>query len=364
MLLWITFAALTAFAAIAIASPFWRTVQSAEGDGQDLAVYKQQLTEVEEEHARGLLGDAEAAAARVEISRRILTAAEDKDRGTSSAQPFAPYLVIALIAVSSMGTYLYFGSPNVPDQPLSARVAPEQQQLLQQPIDNLIAQVEERLKKTPDDGAGWNVVGPVYMRLGRYQDAVHAFRRALDLLGESPDRWIGLGEALTFSNGGVVTPEAADAFQKVLKDRPDDFSASFWLAAHQEQTNKLAEAAKSYQALLTRTLPDDVKAMVGEKLAGVQARISGVQPPAVAAKPAFDDSQMAMINQMVSGLAARLKADGSDLDGWLKLMRAYTVLGRRDDALSALKQAESQFAENKEALAQIDEFAKSLGLKS
>jgi cytochrome c-type biogenesis protein CcmH len=59
-----------------------------------------------------------------------------------------------------------------------------------------------------------------------------------------------------------------------------------------------------------------------------------------------------------------LQADGSDLDGWLKLMRAYTVLGRRDDAMSAWKRAQQQFAGNDQALGRIDEFAKSLGLQS
>jgi len=42
----------------------------------------------------------------------------------------------------------------------------------------LVARVEERLRINPEDGAGWSVIGPVYMRLGRYQEAAEAFRKA------------------------------------------------------------------------------------------------------------------------------------------------------------------------------------------
>ncbi len=353
MILWILFAVLTALAAIAVVSPYWRRNCSAPVQAQDVALYKQQLAEIDDEAARGLLGEAEAEAARIEISRRILAAAKQADNaGAASKSPYAPYVIVGFLAMISTGAYLLFGSPQLPDQPLSARITPEQQPSLQ----NLVTQVEERLRSHPDDGRGWSVIAPVYMRMGRYDDAVKARRRAMELLGPTPERWADLGEALTLSNDGAVTEEASKAFKKALAGKPDDSRAEFWLAVENEQSNELAEAARRYRKLLARGLPANVQQVVTQRLANVAAQLSG--------KPSFNAEQQAMIDKMVSGLAERLEADGSDLEGWLKLMRAYTVLGRREEALNAMKRAQSQFSADKEALGQIDQMAKSLGLQS
>ncbi|WP_170937351.1 MULTISPECIES: c-type cytochrome biogenesis protein CcmI [Rhodomicrobium] len=353
MLLWTVFAALTAFAALLIVRPYWRQGERAAAQSHDVAVYKQQLEEIEEETARGLLGEAEAQAARIEVSRRILAASDDfhaagPPRGSASA----PYVIIGLLATISMAAYLVFGSPNLPDQPLHARAAPEDSQ---PSIESLVARVEARLATNPEDGAGWAVIAPVYLRLGRYDDAAKALKNAIRLVGETPDRLGDLGEALTLAGGNKVSGEAAAAFQKVLSLEPQNERAQFWLGMADEQGGKLSEAAGRYRKLLAQTLPDNVRNIVQQRLTDVDARLAGA-PSA--------PEQAAMIDKMVAGLAERLKADGSDLEGWLKLMRAYTVLGRRDEALDALKRAQGQFAGNQEALAQIDQMAKTLGLTS
>src|SRR5262249_40159783 len=74
--------------------------------------------------------------------------------------------------------------------------------------------------------------------------------------------------------------------------------------------------------------------------------------------------RQAMIERMVQGLAARLDQQGDDLPGWLKLVRAYSVLDRKDDAQKALARAKSQFSGNMQAIEQLDALAAELGLKS
>jgi cytochrome c-type biogenesis protein CcmH len=354
MLLWIIFAALTAAVALVIVRPFWRPREASSGFAHDIAVYKQQLAEIEDERSRGLLGEAEAEAGRIEISRRILLASENAGAAnTASGQSqWAPYLLISVLATTAMGAYLFYGSPQLRDQPLSARVSPHNQQS----VDALIAKVEERLRSNPRDGAGWGVIAPVYMRLGRYPEAADAFKKAIELLGETPERLGDLGEALTFASDGTVSAEARAAFEKVLAKQPEDARAGFWIAVSQEQVGKLDEAAARYKKLIDAGLPENVESVVKQRLAGVEARQKGA--------PAADADQAAMIDGMVSGLAERLQKDGSDLEGWLKLVRAYTVLGRREDAIGALKQAQSQFTGNVEALGRIEQLAKSLGLTS
>jgi cytochrome c-type biogenesis protein CcmH len=352
MLLWVIFAALTAFAAVVIVSPYWRR-SSTSASPRDVEVYKQQLTELEDEQARGLLGSAEAEAARVEISRRILAASERRGHAaTGKMSSAAPYVAIGLMTIITMGTYLIYGSPNLPDQPVAARVSPDNQAS----AEELVARVEERLRAHPEDGTGWNVLAPVYLRMGRYADAANALKKAIELLGPTAKRLGDMGEALTMANGGQVSDEAVEAFKQVLTTEPQNDRANFWLAMADEQRGKVAEAKEGYRRLLERDLPDDAKNVIKERLAGLD------QPASAA--PSITGDQSAMINEMVQGLARRLEADGSDLEGWLKLIRSYTVLGRRDDALAALGRAERQFAGNAEALGQIDKMAKSLGIRS
>jgi cytochrome c-type biogenesis protein CcmH len=346
MLLWVVLAVITSAASIAIVAPYWRRRGEASR-ASDLAVYKQQLAEVEDELARGLLGAKEAEAARVEISRRILKASEagEGSAGTQGSA-YAPYVIVTVLAALSMGAYLYFGSPQLADQPLSARVDPE----------TMVARVEQRLRTHPEDGRGWSVISHVYMRMGRYQEAANAYRKTIELLGSTPERQGDLGEALTLGNGGAVTKEASAAFASALAAKPQDRRAEYWLAVEKEQAGDLAEAAKRFKALIAHDLSDDERGIVQRRLADVEARLAG--------KPTASEEQQAMIDNMVAGLAERLKQDGSDLEGWLKLMRAYTVLGRRDEAMGALEQAKTHFSGNQEALAKIHEFAKSLGLQS
>jgi cytochrome c-type biogenesis protein CcmH len=357
MVLWVIFAVLTAIAAVAILRPFWRARPTpAAATSRDLEVYKQQLQEIEEEAARGLLGKTEADAARIEVSRRILTAAESPSPAppAGARSSFAPYIMIALLPAIALSLYALYGSPNLPGQPLAARLPAERNS-----IEHMVARVEERLERHPEDGMGWSVIAPVYVRLGRYADAADAYRNAIRLLGETADRAADLGEAVALMNEGKVEGEARQAFDRALSIDANHAKSRFWLAIAEEQAGRPGEAIAIYRKLLERDLPDNVRSLVRDRIAMLEG--GSRSPDAPQAGAAIDTAQ---INQMVSGLAERLKQDGSDLNGWLMLVRAYTVLGRKDDALGALEKARDKFAGNNEALGQIEALAKSLGLPS
>jgi cytochrome c-type biogenesis protein CcmH len=354
MALWVIFALLTAIAALAILRPFWRPRSASGAPARDLEVYKQQLQEIEDEAARGLLGEAEANAARIEVSRRILAAADSQAAPrTASSLAYTPYVFAGLIPAIALSLYGIYGSPELPSQPLAARLAEAGQS-----VQVLVARVEERLARTPQDGMGWSVIAPVYMRLGRYADAAEAFRNASRLLGETAERSANLGEALALGNDGTVDAEARQAFDKALSLEPNHSKSRFWIAISEEQAGRKAEAIAIYRSLLQGTLPPAVAEAVNARIAVLE----GGSP--VTAAPEQAGIGPAQINQMVSGLAERLKKDGSDLNGWLMLVRAYTVLGRKEDAVGALNDARGRFAGNTEAIGQIDALAKSLGLPS
>jgi cytochrome c-type biogenesis protein CcmH len=272
--------------------------------------------------------------------------------------------------VLALALYLALGSPGLPGAPAGARLADTDQ--AGSKVSALVAEVEAHLRKQPNDGRGWDVIAPVYMRLGRYGDAAHAYRRANELAGETAERLSGFAEATVAASNEVVTEPARRAFEKVLKLEPKRLVPRFWLALAKEQDGELAQAAAAYRELLAALPADaDWRPLLVQRLQAVSARLgtgsSGAGPSAAdiaAAAQLPPDQQKKMIAQMVEGLAGRLEANGKDLAGWQRLLRSYTVLGETEKAERALVAARQALAGDASALAELNALAKELGLKS
>jgi cytochrome c-type biogenesis protein CcmH len=284
----------------------------------------------------------------------------------------------------ALGLYLAYGSPRLPDQPLAARL---QDPASDRNLEALVARVEARLRAHPEEGEGWDVIAPVYMGWQRYNDAAEAYGQATRLLGESAKRLSGRGQALVLANNGVVTEEARAALERAFQLDQTLVEPRILLAIAKEQDGQFQAAIEDWRALLDKA-PKDApwRAMVETRIATAQAHLAGkpvaegeggvsgqpgVQnkggPSAAdiaAAETMSAEQRQAMIETMVQGLATKLDQDGSDLPGWLKLVRAYSVLDRKDDALKALERAKTQFSGNTQALQQLDQLAAELGLKS
>lgn len=375
MTLWLLFGLMTAAAIFAVLWPLGRA-RAPQGAGNDIAVYRDQLDEIARDRATGLIGEAEAEAARVEVSRRLIAAADAVLAISATSGGTVRRRVAGLAALIAMpliagGLYLALGSPQLPGQPLASR---DTTPLQDRPLDRLVAQVESHLEKSPEDGRGWEVVGPVYMRMERFDDAVKARRNALRLNGPSADREADLGESLVAAANGVVTAEAKAAFERALTHEPKHNKARFLLAVAAQQDGQPEKAAAIWRAMLADTQPGSPWIpMIREALAqfdplpatGPFASAPGPTAADVAAanemKP---DDRNAMIRGMVDRLAERLKQDGSDLDGWLRLVRAYTVLGERDRAMSALGDARRAAGQDADKLRRLDELVKELKLES
>jgi cytochrome c-type biogenesis protein CcmH len=372
MALWIVFALLTGVAVLAVLIPLTRGGHAARtGRESDVAVYKDQLREIDADLDRGVIEAAEAEAARIEVGRRLLAADRAAKAASGAARPVPRALVAAIIVLVpaiSLGTYLAIGSPDLPGQPLSARV---NRPIQQQDVAVLIARVEEHLAEAPEDGNGWEVVAPVYMRLGRYEDAARAWANAIRLLGPSADREANYGEALVDANDGMVSADARAAFDRALERDPQLPKARFFVAIATEQDGKRDEAVALWKALLADSPADAPwRPTVEQRLAALDSPANQGVGPGPTAEDIANAGDMSatergqMISGMVERLAGRLAEDGKDLEGWLKLARAYVVLGEPDKARAALASARENFAGDAEASGQIDEAARTLGLGS
>ena len=148
----------------------------------------------------------------------------------------------------------------------------------------------------------------------------------------------------------------------------------FWLALAKEQDGQLAEALADYRALIAAAPADaDWRGAVDERVRSLSAKLEGTeQKPApgpsaedIAAAEKLDPAARAeMIEQMVAGLAERLKSDGNDLAGWQRLLRAYAVLGQKDKATQALHEARKALAGDQSALTALNDLARSLGFET
>ena len=322
----------------------------------------------------GLIGEREAEAARVEVSRRLLAAADAAASGAvadGSGWPAgggaAALAALMLLPLGAAGLYLTLGSPQLAERsrrPARLDAPPEQRS-----IATLVGQVEAHLEQNPEDGRGWEVLAPVYMRLGRYDDAVKARRNALRLLGATAEREADLGEALTGGRqrrrhrrrqGGVRARARARserlqgalflglaAEQDGRPRRPPTSGASCWRARRRMRRGRASCASRWRASIRTR------RAAPGP----TRGRRRGGEP-AVARAARRDGARHGG-----RGWRSGFKQDGSDVDGWLRLLRAYMVLGDRDKARAAAGDARRALASDPDKLRRVDELAKGLGLE-
>jgi cytochrome c-type biogenesis protein CcmH len=373
MTLWFGLALMTAAAVWAVLWPLARRGNELRS-GSDVAVYRDQLAEIERDRAAGLIGESEAAGARVEVSRRLIAAA-DAQTGPPSSVSSATWRrrAVALVALvvlpfGAAAFYLALGSPSLPDQPLAPRLAASRSD---PSVDTLIAQVEEHLSRRPEDGRGWEVIAPVYLRLGRFDDAIKARRNALRLNGATGEREAALGEALVFAANGVVTAEAKAAFERAIALDANRVEARYFLGLAAEQDGDYSQAAATWRALLEAAPPD---APWIDVLRGALARVN---PGGATGSPRIDPSdeqvtasrqlgpeqRKAMIEGMVERLSERLHRDGADVDGWLRLVRSYLVLGQPEKARAAVIDARRALAGDAIKLRRLDDLLRGLGLE-
>ena len=326
----------------------------------DQAVYRDQLHELDRDIARGVLTPTEADAARIEIQRRLLAA----DKQPTAPQrltrsPILAAIVFVFVAAGSLASYLWLGAPDIPDEPFSTRQAELAKANTPSPLERATQTLAEKLQQNPSDAAGWVLYGHSLAMLRRWDQAEAAYRKAIALGQNSPDVLGDHAEIMVMQANGTVTPAAEAAFQQVLKADPTSGSAHYYLAIAAMQAGEPRKAIEGFQTLLAQ-LPGDspLRPQLGQKVAEA-AQAAGIKtpelakgtPPAPGPAPGPDAKTMAdmanmpdaqrqaMINGMVANLAAKQAADPTNLDGWLRLGRAYAVLHQPDKAADAYDKA-------------------------
>jgi cytochrome c-type biogenesis protein CcmH len=251
------------------------------------------------------------------------------------------YLLAGALAVLvlglGLGAYLMVGAPALA---LRALTGPS-------PTDvrGLVATLASRVRQNPTDPRGWIFLGRGYLALNDPSDAAAAFKQAL-IVAPPPMRaplLSAYGEALTEQQQGNVPPEAEAAFGDALKADPHDAASLYYLGQLYAMRGDRAHALALWNVLLADTPPD--------------AQLHGVLVDRIAALTS-QTGAAPNIGAMVESLAARLKANPDDAQGWLRLIRAYSVLGDKAKAQAALADARGAMKSDAPALKAIDAEAK------
>ncbi|MGD9538305.1 MAG: c-type cytochrome biogenesis protein CcmI [Alphaproteobacteria bacterium] len=377
-------------------------------EAYDLAVYRDQLAELDRDLARGVISAAEAEGARLEIQRRMLKLAPRQEAASPDAAPLpkppgrtarrlAPLGALGLaLPALAIALYVSIGSPDLPSRPFGA--AEREAGVSHADVEAAIERLEARLERQPDDLDGWVTLGRSYIVLNRYGEAVDALKRAAALSDNDPDLVASLAEAMVFDAGGAVTPEARRLFASVEAARPDDPAALYYIGMADAQGGDPAAALETWERLAALTPPDapwraDLIAMMTQAAAelGVEPKLppgpgTEDKPPQVGAADRGQNQQtppqvgaadrgqnqqsgeadrgqqdnnnlsaeerQAMIEGMVERLAERLKENPDDLEGWKRLALSYRVLGDWAKALPAYARAAALAPEDAAAQAE------------
>ena len=355
-MVWIALAAMTG---VAVLFALWPLAFRGGGRGEhgrEAQFYRAQLDEIARDVERGVLPPGEAAGARAEAARRLLALTDEAEAaphaGATGRRRVAAIAAFVVAPAVALGIYARIGQPDLPDAPLAARKAD-----LDAPggVDAAVAKIEAHLMKAPEDRRGWVVLAPIYMRMGRFEDAAGAYKQAIRLGLDDPETHAHFGEALLALADGVVSADARAQFDKA----PDVPMAKFYLALAAEQDGKADEAKAAYAALLPQA-KGDATWMLGlrARLDALNGKTAPAAPPPPGDAASFSPDQRKMIDGMVAGLAERLATKGGGAAEWVRLIRAYSVLKETDKAREALSSARKALGPNPD----IDALAQDLRL--
>ncbi|MGB8274779.1 MAG: c-type cytochrome biogenesis protein CcmI [Alphaproteobacteria bacterium] len=384
MTLALVFAAMTVAVVVPLLLPLLRGGSKGESADPELAIYRDQLTELKLDTERGLLTGEEAGAAEIEIKRRMLAAA-NRAKGSESEAPkpgwprerIAMAVIAGLIPLGAAALYLAVGSPGEPDQPFATRgpaaaAATAAAGHSDQDMAAAVARLADRLARQPDDLGGWVLLARSYLAAGTYDKAVDAYRHAFALDRNDPEISGGFAEALVNAAGGTVTPEALLLFQQLSQERPDEARTRYYLGLAAAQAGegrraleiwvgleadspegmpwqgalreRIAAAAKEFgidpktvepEHIAPRTPVASTAASAGSAATAAQGGAQATE----AAPAGLSNEQMTMVQAMVARLAARLESNPNDLEGWGRLGRSYRVLGESARSRDALAKA-------------------------
>jgi cytochrome c-type biogenesis protein CcmH len=351
--LWVVAALVSAGVAALIVQRAARAANLGRGDNPALAVYRRQMAELDELADRGLIAEGERRSVRAETGRRLLAAAGRTDPPLRSAGPLPVLIAAAAVPLLALVAYLAVGAPGLEDQPFAKRLAAwraADPQTLSPPQMAAILRVVAAEK--PTDPEPLRHLAIAELASGQPLEAEQALQRAISLAPTRADLWEMLGETSVMQANGEVGVDAVADFRRAVAIDPTAPGPRYYLARARIAGGDVAGGLADWRALAA-SLP--VGGQLQTALAAEIQQVSQTGKLAPQSQPeAPPQVGPAQIQAMVDGLARRLAAHPDDPAGWVRLVRAYAVLGETDRRDAALAEARRRFAGRADVLSALD----------
>jgi len=271
-------AALLVVAVIALLlPPLWRAPRAsgtADRREANLAVFRDQISELERERNDGLLAEADFVSARNELQRRLLDEvqpATTTPAGNDSGGRKTALALLVIIPLAAAAGYTLLGSPRALD-PLQrqARLAPQQ-------IAEMVAGLVEKLRKNPDDSQGWVMLARSYKVMERFPEAAEAYSRAGTLVDQDAALLGDYADVLSRSHGGSLQGKPSELVERALSIDPDEPQALLLAGAAASDRQQFAAAATYWARLLAQLEPGSEEARALEAAIAKAREIAAAQ---------------------------------------------------------------------------------------
>jgi cytochrome c-type biogenesis protein CcmH len=304
-----------------------------------VAVYRRQLAEIDALAGRDLVGQGEREAVRAEAGRRLLRAAESGGRPVRQVPEWTAPALAILAPLSATAIYFGLGSPGFPDRSHQARLAEWRAAPERLSPAEAAAVLTDLTRKRPDDPEAYAQLSRARLAAGDAFGAASAAERAAEMQPGDPSRWTGLAQALLALD--PPQPSAAGAaLDRAEALTPADIDLLYWRGRVAFAQDDAVGGLAVWRSLLLKLPEGDPRRAALERELAV----------ATDSRPEVD----AAIESMVAGLAARLREAPLDPEGWVRLVRAYAVMGREAELNAAMAEARRLFSGRPEVLRELD----------
>lgn len=372
MVFWIVSAVITAVVAAALVAPLFRKrIDVVDESASEIAIYRDQLGEIDRDLERGVLPQSEAETARTEIARRLLRASERVaalQEGSGTRQRVALWIALLVTPIVAVGGYLALGEPGAEDRPIAEREAsPDPDDLFAQyqalpddPSPEVLADLSDRvdaaLLAQPRNAGLLELAAIMRLQTGQIEPAAEAYLQFISLFEDAAEADPGGEFGVTLSVFLMQRDVSPALLSDLIRTVADRFPGNALAEINLARLLSLEGDNEAAAGILLEVLEDEPPGgstffdLVRDLLfdLGIDA------PPPPEGAFGLTPEQLEFVEERVGQLAARLDEDPNDPEGWAQLITSYIVLGRNEEALASLSTAREFFTGNAEALAIID----------
>jgi len=233
----------------------------------NIAVYRDQMKELEADRANGMLSDAQYQSSKRELEARLADDALSQDEAPEPVRVSSRRLAYALGAVlptAAFALYFWLGNPAALMALADGQSGPTQASLAAAPSEDvfikLIQLAEAKTQANPDDGKAWAMLAKTHAVIEQWPNALRAFEQAIKLLPTGASVLSGYAEALAITNNLTLTGKPMALVRKALEIDPKDMKALQLAAFNANQEGNFAQASAYFKRMHSLLPPESPQA--------------------------------------------------------------------------------------------------------